>query len=549
MEDATDVLSADRPLSEPQDDQLGYAPLARNLADSLLRMTPPDGFVVAIYGRWGLGKTTLLQFVEYYYQERSRGEQPIFIHFNPWWFSGHEDLTRQFFGQIQATLSGKLKAVSNELRGYLADFTELIAGVPVPYAAAGRPVSMVLRPKLQDIPDVKGQISALLRKQQRRILVVVDDIDRLTAEEIREIFRVIRAVADFPHVTYLLAFDKDVVVQALETAQGVPAEVYLEKVIQLPLELPLPDKSKLENMLIGRLNALLANIPKEHFDRNYWKNVFIEGIRPLLHTPRDVIRLTNAVAVTYPAVKDGVNPVDLVGIETLRAFSPSVYDTIRRHPRDFARPAETKETSSSQDTSSPPQDLKSRYNSLLDSVPEEERDTIKRLLGHLFPRVATIWGGSTYGPEWDTEWRKHLHARCLDIFPVYFNLTLSEEEGISHAEMEALLALAQDAKAFGAKLVEISRQKKPDVVSRIRDLLDQLQDYAVWNIAVEHIPSSARLVNEEQLKELEAIALGKIRYAAQHGTLLASPRLPALLQRYRDWAGDAEVKQWVHEAM
>ncbi len=624
MEGTIGVLSADKPLSEPRDDRLEYAPLAQHLADSLGRMTPPEGFVVAIYGPWGSGKTTLLQFVEHFLREKSLGEQPIFIHFNPWWFSGHEDLTRQFFYQLQVTLHGKLKVVGNELRGYLADFSELVAGAPIPFAAAGRPVSAVLRPKTQDVPDLKGQIASLLRKQQHPILVMVDDIDRLTAEEIRQIFRLIKAVADFPKVTYLLAFDKDIIIRALEAAQEVRGEAYLEKVIQLPLEIPLPDKNKLEDLLLGRLNALLAGTPKALFDQNYWKNVYNEGIRPFIRTPRDVIRLTNVLAVTYPAVRGEVNPVDFMAMEVLQSFYPALYDIIRKHPLDFARPAEKMDTSTSHD-------LRPQYNSILDSVPPEKKDTIKRLLGRLFPRVATVWGGLTYGAEWDTEWRKRRLVRSADIFPAYFRLSIAED-GISHAEMHTLLSLVHDAKAFGAKLVELSLQRLSNGATRVRTVLDRLQDYT---IAVEYIPvvlkalfevgdtlldaeeqqagmldlgidfriecilkqllqqlevpmrfralqeamsqghavativksveilgeqhgkyegmadeaPGARLVNEVQLKELEALALNKIRYAAQHGTLLASPHLPALLQRYRDWAGEAEVKKWVREAI
>jgi predicted KAP-like P-loop ATPase len=67
-----------------------------------------------------------------------------------------------------------------------------------------QPFSAVLRPKAQDVPDLKGQIASFLTKQQHRMLFIVDDIDRLTAEEIRQIFRLMKAVADFPKVTYLL---------------------------------------------------------------------------------------------------------------------------------------------------------------------------------------------------------------------------------------------------------------------------------------------------------------------------------------------------------
>jgi predicted KAP-like P-loop ATPase len=91
------MLSADKPLTDPQEDQLGYALFARHLAFSLSKMVPAEGFVVAIYGPWGSGKTTLLNFLFHYFNQAPKDEQPIIVPFNPWWFSGHEKLAKHFF--------------------------------------------------------------------------------------------------------------------------------------------------------------------------------------------------------------------------------------------------------------------------------------------------------------------------------------------------------------------------------------------------------------------------------------------------------------------
>jgi len=122
-------LSADKPLSNPDEDVLGYKDFARNLANAICRMIPIDGLVMSIYGTWGSGKSTLLKFVEYYLREKPEGEQPIILYFNPWWFSGREDLTRNFFDQLQVVISDKLKG-GKELRRKLSKFAKLVSKVP-----------------------------------------------------------------------------------------------------------------------------------------------------------------------------------------------------------------------------------------------------------------------------------------------------------------------------------------------------------------------------------------------------------------------------------
>lgn len=82
------TLSADKPLTDPQDDQLGYANFARHLASSLTTMVPAEGFVVAIYGPWGSGKTTLLNFLFHYFKQAPRMSSPSLCPSIPGGFPG-----------------------------------------------------------------------------------------------------------------------------------------------------------------------------------------------------------------------------------------------------------------------------------------------------------------------------------------------------------------------------------------------------------------------------------------------------------------------------
>ncbi|WP_392476670.1 P-loop NTPase fold protein [Nostoc sp. C110] len=200
------VLSADNPLTDPKDDRLGYAPFAKNLAESICKMSPPDGLVMAVYAPWGSGKSTLLNFITYYLEQKREEEQPIIVPFNPWWFSGQEDLTRHFFDQLLAVLTEKWKSIGKGLLKQIDSFADRVSTIPDAKAKIfATLVRTVRQPK--DVYKLKTEIEKTLKNQKKQILVVIDDIDRLTAEEIRQLFRVIKAVANFSNVIYLLLFD------------------------------------------------------------------------------------------------------------------------------------------------------------------------------------------------------------------------------------------------------------------------------------------------------------------------------------------------------
>ena len=149
------TFSSDNPLIDPANDMLGYAPFSKLLAQSISRMCPKEGIVVAINGPWGSGKSTILNFVLYYLEHEFADQPVITIHFNPWWFSGRENLTRLLIGQIRAQLGDK---DYGELKGKLANYTELVTTIPgVPGKDTGGIIAKIIakraRPCLPEESD------------------------------------------------------------------------------------------------------------------------------------------------------------------------------------------------------------------------------------------------------------------------------------------------------------------------------------------------------------------------------------------------------------
>jgi len=250
----------------------------------------------------------------------------------------------------------------------------------------------------------------------------------------------------------------------------------------------------------------------------------------------------------------------------------------------------------------------------------------------LFPKLEAVYHDTYCDEKNESRWRKHLRVCSLDIFPNYFRLTLTEDE-FSDTEAKALLALTNDAKAFGENLIELANQKRKDGTTQARVSLERIEDYTEQEIPANNIPSIVQalfdvgdqllrpedepqgmfdfsndirigriisqllrrldeqarfemlkeamsngnalsiivrevvtlgqeqgkyeadesipeeewLIGEQHLKELEEIALKRLRDAAQQNSLLQAPKLPEQLHYWQSWAGKEEVKQWVEK--
>lgn len=399
--------------------------------------------------------------------------------FNPWWFSGQESLAKAFLGQLQAVLPAKyegFKAIGDKLAefaGALGGATDL-AGAAFGIPLGGKVIeagAKLMAAKPKDVPALKKDLSSLLLKEKKRVLVIIDDIDRLAPDEVRQLFTVIKALADFPYVTYLLAFDREVAAAAINEQTGLPGERYLEKIIQVPFELPRPDRVTLRTALFKRLDGVMASTPDGLFDSIHWSNIFHSGLDPLVRVPRDAVRLCNVLSVTYPAVVGEVNPVDFIAIESLRVFLPGVYDAIRDSPEEFVGPAS--ETGGNRDDK---QRALAFHAVWLETVPAPLRESTKDMLQRLFPRLESVWSNTYYTGSSLAGWRRALRICAPDIFPTYFKLSLPQES-VSRSEITALMAKTSSAEGFSATLRAVEHVHMQNGESKASALLDRFLDY------------------------------------------------------------------------
>ena len=483
--DERKIILTEKPLKSPDQDKLGFAPFAKRIANIIKDMQVTESIVFSVCGKWGSGKTTFLNFLAHYLKE---DDSIIIVKFNPWWFSGKENLLLQFFNTLNVALDkdgSKLEKVTKHLKifsnilGLLSSSAPIISclctGLPLSIGPtkdiADKFISLLteLNDELNNktVEEIKEEICNELEKFEGKIVVLIDDIDRLTADEIRELFTIVKAVADFPNTVYILALDKEVVVKALDKVQEGKGEDYLEKIVQVPIELPLVDKITLRKILFEELNAVLSGTPEELFDQTYWWNIYFDGIDPFINTVRNIKRLINAIRVTYPSVKGEVNAVDFIAIETLRVFCPEVYEIVKNNPDMFCG-------HSSHSIESLKQFHQNWISSL--SISDDLKESIKDLLKRLFPKLESIFGNTHYGSEWEQEWRKKCRVCCREIFPRFFSFSVPSDD-LSREELEIIFNSLPDRKKFDEYLKKLAKQKRSDGSTKLSVFLERMEDY------------------------------------------------------------------------
>lgn len=341
------MLYPDQPIKSSGEDKLNRRNFAKVLAKTLVGLSGSDTFTVGLFGNWGCGKTSLINMtlceIKNLEDELKSSRETTVIQFEPWNFTDSNQLLTQFLIRLTNEFRGKsnntLKKIGKALEDYSDAFglLELIPGVGTPIATIGKITSSQIGENLQnrfenrDILKQKENVIQLLQEQPERILVVIDDIDRLNNEQIRCVFQLITSVARFPNITYLLAFDREIVVEALKYVQNGNGYDYLEKVIQIPIQIPDIQRSDLRKILSDNLNSIASEFKDLHFRQNRWQHMYNSCIEPFITHLRDINRLCNELRFMLVGMHAEIDFIDMVAITALEIKHPQIYEWIKKN--------------------------------------------------------------------------------------------------------------------------------------------------------------------------------------------------------------------------
>jgi len=378
-------MDGDRPISRREDDRLGFAPVAEHLARAIADQPATQGFVLGIEGKWGSGKSTLINLTIESLKSYG-GSAPEIISFSPWLVGNRDELLRSLFDdlataavqidpveaptsdasgwlvkkfnrdehwklkqkeRVKKALGGKLKAFGS-VAGTLGKLTKVastfgVVGAGIASSAIERSADAAKELIAGgSVSKRKSDLVHALRLLSRRIVVFIDDLDRLEPREASEVLRLIRAVADFPNIIYILSYDPEVVAQTLSKAVQVDdGAAFLEKIVQVSFRVPRPEAFDLRRWFQSEVRKLFSDeleglgVEQQDVQSRLAQAIDIQGGR-YLKTGRDVVRALNALRLHAMPVRKLIDIPDAVWLQLVRIGNPKFYAWIEEYLVDVA---------------------------------------------------------------------------------------------------------------------------------------------------------------------------------------------------------------------
>jgi predicted KAP-like P-loop ATPase len=464
------LSAADNPIRTPEHDRIGRAVAAEHFANRILALDAREGLVIGVLGPWGSGKTSFVNLTRAHLESNA---VPV-LDFNPWMFSGAEQLVEHFFSELSAQL--KLKPGLAEVGKDLEEYGEIFSNLTwLPFVGSWiergqdltKLIGGVLQRKKDGVAGHRAKVDKALRELTQPVVVVLDDIDRLTTAEIRDIFRLVRLTANFPNIIYVLAFDRKRVEDAL-SEHGVPGRAYLEKILQIGFDLPSVPHHVLNQQVFECLNAELDALPvAQTLDHNLWPDVFMEIIRPLITNMRDVRRYATAVGGTVRTLGTQIALVDVLALEAIRVFLPDVF-----HRMPGAVAALTTPSDGGYRARGDQDPLKAEVQSLIEAGGSKSQ-VVTALIERLFMAAQRHISGMNYGGEWSGRWLRERRVAHADVLRLYLEQVASDGL-LAFNQAEIAWAKMGDIDAFSAHLRALDLAQIEDTISALEAYEDEI---------------------------------------------------------------------------
>ena len=454
---------SDQPIQEVNSDEFNRGVFVNDFIEILANFEGTENYIVGLFAKWGLGKTSVVNLI----LEKLNSENSFCtVYVSAWAFGGdYEKILRDILEQIYQKIENK--SIKTK-RGRFGKFLSKAAKADFPFEldaeldlnGGGRAETKISSGKIgntagyigeilsssDNITKARKRVEKSINESGKKVIVFIDDLDRLDGRHIMEIFRTINTIADYGGMTYVLPFDKRYVCSAIKEClpDGQSGDEFIEKIIQVPINLPALTQEKINKVMFNKLNLLLSEyhifVSSEEISR--FQKLYFGGVDRYLTSPRDINKLINVLKFKLPSANGEINIIDTIILEIVRVFDELLYEIIKKNRELMIKQVNTFYQKYLMDS-----DNKSRKDDadkMLSSLNELQKQTIRGL----FPAIDTLYTNMSWLNS--EELRRNQRLAAENYFDLYF-ASLDEEDGISDKKIIQLLQLSDNRKSF-AKL-------------------------------------------------------------------------------------------------
>ena len=311
-------LVRDSAITNQDEDFFGYQKMVDSLlADLYDTDVENEAFSVGIAGKWGVGKSSFINLLRNSIPKKGG----LIVDLYPRSSMNLSAISLDFFNSLSNTLKGYHTGSWHIVDKYVKSlrciegkgwFNKTIDAIEV-FAKT----------------DEKERLQNVITEIGRKIFVIIDDLDRLTAPEILEVLKIIDRNGSFKNVIFVVAYDKGYVNAVLRKYLGYEgSEMFTDKYFNFEYSLPAHnfymERQYVANYIRNKISVNEGDAVTKADLLTVWNRIGDSIVR-YLGLMRDVKRFVNILMSRLASVKDNVNIEDFILITLLRYKDLDLY--------------------------------------------------------------------------------------------------------------------------------------------------------------------------------------------------------------------------------
>jgi DNA-binding Lrp family transcriptional regulator len=311
----------DNPLTHSSNDVLRRKVTALKAARFIKGNHSDSSVAIGIVGKWGEGKTTFMSFIEESFVD---DERFIIVHFKSWLNISLSSIISDFFNTIEKEIKPYSVDIAKELRTYGKSVLSIYKNSTTELILNS--ISVVSE---NTVSENFENVNNLLEKLDKKVIIFFDDLDRLQPNEVFEVLKLIRNTASFKTFNYVVGYDKEYIIKALEKNNIPKPESYCEKIFLSEFHLLPVTKNQMVSFLKNGLNKYFNEDTNElekvfetyeMFSKHFVGNAFSS-----INTLREAKRFLNDFSISINLVKGEVDISDFLIIKLIKFSYYEVY--------------------------------------------------------------------------------------------------------------------------------------------------------------------------------------------------------------------------------
>ncbi|QRA41912.1 P-loop NTPase fold protein [Chryseobacterium cucumeris] len=323
------ILYEDSPIKDEKDNELGpgFSKTVKKIETIVNENNFVTSYTIGINSEWGGGKSTVLAMLKKRFEDN---QNVAIIDFNPWMGFDEKVFVKDFFNSLSEALT------ENNISSDISHYSEELINV-TDNSLLKSIKAIFFREK--SLENHFNNINEKIKLLNKKLIIVVDDIDRLDKEEVFQLLKLIRNTANFSNTFFIVAYDREYIISSISGVNEYLAVNYLDKIINTELTLPYYDRNILKEIF---KNKLIEKIGEEYrirvtyaldmgmgysqtFDNN--ENI-LNDFTIWISNIRQIKKMINSIYINFNGFFNEINFTDLIYLELLKLHHPYLYKSI-----------------------------------------------------------------------------------------------------------------------------------------------------------------------------------------------------------------------------